>query len=293
MTLKLEGAEFAITLDAQRRIIRDATVVIDGTRITHIGKQSELHNIPAERTIDASGCVLLPAFVNGHMHISYAHAVRGIFPDDIAGRIRLREVFRLQSAMSEEEEYWTSLLAIIELVKSGTLTFVDPGSTKYVDACLQAYAESGCCVITGTCVTDQPVDLELPCFSTPEAVDKSRKFIAKYDGHLKGRVRAWAMPFSPDTCSTELLRDSKRVADELGTWMTFHHVGGTTAQLESNGVLGPNVLLAHASGIDDGEVDIIARTGATVVMCPSTTLKEGSGIGRRKLPELLAHGVAV
>jgi cytosine/adenosine deaminase-related metal-dependent hydrolase len=53
------------------------------------------------------------------------------------------------------------------------------------------------------------------------------------------------------------------------------------------------VLLAHASGIDDVEVEVIARTQASVVICPSTALKEGSGLGLRKLPELLARGVNV
>src|SRR5262249_50258448 len=158
-----------------------------------------------ERTIDAAGGVLMPAFVNGHMHISYAHAVRGLFPDDFVGRERLREVFRLQSAMTEEEEYWTSLLAIIELVRSGTVTFVDPGSTKFVDACLQAYADARCRVVTGLCVIDQPSDLELPRFGTAEALSRTEAFIRTYDGRLDGRLRAWAMPFSPGICSDELL----------------------------------------------------------------------------------------
>jgi cytosine/adenosine deaminase-related metal-dependent hydrolase len=47
------------------------------------------------------------------------------------------------------------------------------------------------------------------------------------------------------------------------------------------------------AGIDDIEVDVIARSGASVVICPSTTLKEGSGLGRRKLPELMQRGVNV
>src|SRR4051812_8719990 len=101
---------------------------------------------------------------------SYAHAVRGLFPDDMVGRERLREVFRLQSAMTEEEEYWTSLLAISELVRSGTVAFVDPGSTKFVDACLQAYSDSGCRVVTGACVVDQESDLALPCYATEDAL---------------------------------------------------------------------------------------------------------------------------
>ena len=89
-TLKIEGARFAITVDPGRRIIEDASVVIQGQRITLVGKRAELRDVTAERTIDAAGCVLTPAFVNGHMHISYAHAVRGVFPDDFVGRERLR-----------------------------------------------------------------------------------------------------------------------------------------------------------------------------------------------------------
>src|SRR2546425_12245638 len=109
------------------------------------------------------------------------------------------------------------------------------------------------------------------------------------------------MPFSTETCSAELLSRALRLAEECGTGMTIHHSSGgslldgqqPTEYLERIGALGPNVLLAHAADIDDVEVDHIARSGASVVMCPSTALKEGSGLGRRKLPELLAAGVMV
>ena len=51
-------------------------------------------------TIDASGFVVTPALVNAHIHISYAHAVRGIFPDDLVGLTRLRQVFRNRAAIA-------------------------------------------------------------------------------------------------------------------------------------------------------------------------------------------------
>ncbi|MBV9546629.1 MAG: amidohydrolase family protein [Chloroflexi bacterium] len=293
MTLKIANAAYVITLDAQRRILSDGAVLVEDGRITRVGKTAELKDVPADQIIDATGCVITPAFVNGHMHISYAHAVRGNFPDDFVGRERLREVFRLQSAMTEQEEYATSLLAIVELVKNGTVTFVDPGSTKYVDACLQAYAEAGCRVITGISLIDTPGDLHLPCLPTDQALQRTREFVERFDGKLDGRVRAWTMPFSPDTCSSELISGAKRLADELGTWMTVHHSGGWTASLRDTGALGSNVLLAHAAGIDDGEVELIADAGASVVVCPSTTQKEGGGLGTRKVPELRARGVAV
>lgn len=299
-TLKIEGASFAITVDPDRRVIADATVVVHGKRIAHIGKTTDLRQVAADRTIDASGCVLTPAFVNGHMHISYAHAVRGVFPDDMPGRERLRQVFRLQSAMNEQDEYWTSLLAVIELVRSGTVTFVDPGSTQHLDACLQVYADAGCRVATGMCVTDQPSDLTLPRYPTHEALERTDAFVRAHQGRLDGRLHAWAMPFSTDTCSPELLAGARRIADEHGVRMSLHHAGGApiggrrpTEFLADAGALGSHVLLAHVNGIDDVEVEIITRSGASVVICPSTSLKEGSGLGQRKLPELLARGVAV
>jgi cytosine/adenosine deaminase-related metal-dependent hydrolase len=101
------------------------------------------------------------------------------------------------------------------------------------------------------------------------------------------------MPFSMAMCSAELLSGCRRLADECGTWMTIHHGGGTTQRLADIGALGPNVLLAHAPGISDDEVALISSAGASVVVCPTTVLKEGDGLGDRKLPELLIKGVAV
>ncbi len=82
----------------------------------------------------------------------------------------LANVFALQSAMTEEEEYLTSLLGITELLKYGTTCFLDPGSTKYLDSCMQAYQESGCRIIVGRQVVDKPNPLNLPVYPTAEAV---------------------------------------------------------------------------------------------------------------------------
>jgi len=46
-SLKIAGAAFAITVDAERRILRDATIVVDGQRITHVGKADALKDVPA------------------------------------------------------------------------------------------------------------------------------------------------------------------------------------------------------------------------------------------------------
>jgi 5-methylthioadenosine/S-adenosylhomocysteine deaminase len=185
-SLKVHNASYILTLDPERRIVQDGSLLIENGQITRLGKAAELAEVGAERVLDASGMVVTPAFIQGHLHISYAHAVRGIFPDNVVGQQRLIDVFRLQSEMSEEDEYYTSLLAIIELLKSGTVTFVDPGSTKFVDACLQVYQDSGCRIVTGESLVDEQDPRKLPYFPTDEALARTERFIKTYDRRLDG-----------------------------------------------------------------------------------------------------------
>ena len=305
-SLKIDHARYVLTVDAQRRIIRDGSILVERGRITRVGKADELVDARADRVIDARDFVVTPGFVNGHMHISYAHPVRGIFPDDVGSP--LKHVFALQMAMTEDEEYHTSLLALLELVRNGTVCLVDPGSTKFPDACLQAYQDAGVRVILGEAVTDRDAPFPQPRFTTAEATARTAAFIDRWNGRLEGRLRAWAMPFSAETCSAELLQTLTRVVKERSTGLTLHHGSGAQARkeyqgrgakspteyLEGLGVLGPNVLLAHALGIDDAEIACIARTGTAVTMCPVTAAKGGRGVGAQgRMPELLAQSVRV
>ena len=305
-SLKIDNARYVVTVDRERRIIQDGSILVEDGKISRVGKAASLAITRADRVIDAGHLLVTPGFVNGHMHISYAHAVRGIFPDNLASP--LNHVFKLQMAMTEEEEHATTLLGLVELLKSGTVCFVDPGSTKFPDACLQAYDDAGIRVIIGECVSDQEAPFPLPRYSTSEGVKKTAAFLGKWQGRLDGRIRAWAMPFSPETCSADLLRGVKSVADEHQTLLTLHHGSGPQARkdyqarygktpteyLESLGVLGTNVVLAHSLGVDDSEIECLVRTGTKVAMCPVTAAKGGRGVPEHgRMPELLAKGVKV
>ena len=306
-SLKIHNARFILTVDAGRRIIRDGSLLVRDGRIAEVGKASEMESTPADRVIDASEMVITPGMLNGHAHISYAHATRGIFPDTL-GPDYLPNVFRLQGELDEEAEYCASLLAIVEMLKGGTTCFMDPGSTKFLDACMDAYEQSGCRIIVGTHVTDRPNPVNLPQYETAEAIDIMEKTIRDYDHRLDDRVRAWAMPFDASYSTDELLRGAKRLADEYGTGLTLHQINAQPTverslrehgmrpveYLDSLGILGENVLLSHVIGVDDAEMDVMARTGATTVMCPSQTLKQATGITSiGKLPELLERGISV
>tara|TARA_Y100000815_G_C13302007_1_gene484972 strand:- start:160 stop:1533 length:1374 start_codon:yes stop_codon:yes gene_type:complete len=303
---KIENAAFIITVDADRRIVKNGSLLIEDDRITQVAKSDDLRDTPSDQIIDATDMVITPGFLNGHMHISYAHATRGIFPDDL-GAAYFPYLFSLQSIMTPEEEYYTSLLALTELLKYGTTTLVDPGSTKHLDACIEAYRESGCRIIVGQQVTDKPNPWNLPVYTTDEALKLTADTIGRWDGELSGRVSAWAMPFAREYCSDELLTGLKRIVDEHSTGLTIHHsqtvpaIEGSpelnvssTQNLSDLGVLGPNVTLAHALGISVADVEIIAASGARVIMCPTAAIKGGSGMTNSALlPELLEAGVSV
>ena len=306
-SIKIENAKFLITVDPQRRIIQDGSILIEDQRIVRVGKASELVDVTADEVIDAREMVVTPGFVNGHMHISYAHATRGIFPDDL-GPAYLANVFKLQGAMTEDEEFYTSLLAITELLKYGTTCFVDPGSTKGLDACMQAYEETGCRITVGWQVTDRPNPINLPVYETGEAVSLMERVIRDYDHRLEERVRAWVMPFSPGFSSEELLLAAGRLAEQYDTRMTLHFNNSSsyvqnclqqygmrpTQYLASLGLLGSRLTLAHGLGIDQSEVDCIAQNGSSVVMCPTAAIKGGNGITHDgMLPELLEAGAIV
>jgi cytosine/adenosine deaminase-related metal-dependent hydrolase len=307
-TLKIDGARFILTLDPQRRIVENGSILVEGARIARIDKAERLAGVAADRVVDARDMVVTPGFFSNHMHISYAHAVRGIFPDNLDPTVYLGHVFALQQAMTEEDEHDTSLLAITELLKYGTTSLLDPGSTKFLDACLAAYETAGCRVVVGDQVVDRPNPLRLPVYRTDEAVRRMETAIERYDGRLDGRVRAWAMPFDAAFCSDELVRAAKALADRRGVGLTLHQANRPGAvkmyqeqhgvrpvqYLERLGVLGENVLLAHVVDLDDAEIDAIARTGTKTVMCPSAALKMGSHMTRTaRLPEMVARGICV
>lgn len=307
-TLKIAGARFLVTMDGSRHIIQDGSIVIEGQRIAQVGKTAELRSVAADRVIDAREMVVTPGFINNHMHISYAHAVRGIFPDDLAPGIYLANVFKLQGAMTEEDEYYTSLLGITELLKYGTTCFLDPGSTKFLDACLQAYEQAGCRIVVGAQVVDQPNPINIPVTSTEASIAIMEEVIKTYDHRLDDRVRAWAMPFSADYATKELLLAAKTLADRYQVGLTLHQSNDPPSvnaslerfgkrpieYLEDIGVLGPNVLLAHVIGLDDREIDAMARTQTKAVMAPTAALKMGRGTtSKGKLPEMLQKGVCV
>ena len=300
----LHNASYVITMDGERRIIKDGSILVENDRIAAVDKTINTSQLEINKVINAKDMVVTPGFINGHCHISYAHATRGIFPDDL-GNDYLVNVFRLQDSMSSKEEFLTSLLAITELLSYGTTTILDPGSTKHVDLCMEAYEQTGVRLITGIQITDRENPYRMNVYSHDEALQTTESFITQYNGALEGKLHAWAMPFSPEYVGGPLLKDLKLLSDQLEVGSTLHinNAGrfkpdgskeSPILALEEYGFVGSNVTLAHCVGLSDKEIASLASTGTAVITCPTNVVKNGGGYGKNfPLSGLLEANVRV
>lgn len=306
-SIKIDNADYLFTMDAQRRIIRGGSMLIEGNRIARVGTAADLADANADRVIDARGRVVTPGFVNAHDHL-YPQVMRGLFLDELTSTY-VEESCAVRNVMSEDEEYLGTLASLTEHLKCGTTTILNPSDSQRHDTAFQAYEATGARIIMGRNVTDAPNGIHVEVQPTADALAELKRIIDTYHGRCDGRVSAWVMlAYASSDCSPEFATAAKRLADDYGVGMTFHqsarqrhidmslkaHGLRPVEYLEKLGVVGPNVVLGHAILLDQSEIDILARTQTRVAMCPSTSLRCGYGTARHgKLPEMLAQGVVV
>jgi cytosine/adenosine deaminase-related metal-dependent hydrolase len=113
---------------------------------------------------------------------------------------------------------------------------------------------------------------------------------AAYHGAFDGRLTVHLSPHGPDTVAEEVLRETRARATALGINIHLHVAqhpaevatvaaitGGMTSveYLDEMGLLGPDVLAVHATHTTDADLDVLARTGTNLVVCPARRAREG------------------
>jgi putative selenium metabolism protein SsnA len=125
----LVGNGTVVTRDEERPILRDGCVAIDGNVIVCVGGLAETRaRYDGARFIDARGGVIMPGFVNAHMHY-YSAFSRGLpgkgAPAQNFGEVLERLWWRLDKALSLDDVYYSALVCMIDCIKNGTTTVID------------------------------------------------------------------------------------------------------------------------------------------------------------------------
>jgi len=296
-----------LTIDAKRRILADGSVLIDGADIVQVGPARDVRppRVP-DRVIDARRMVVAPGFVDTHVHLS-EHLNRALLLDDIPVARYLPDwLIPLYSVMTVEDEEDAALLAGIEMIRTGTTTFCEAGTLFEPAAVAGAMERLGMRAILGRWTWDLETGPDRMRQSTREALRANEAMLEQVNAPRRENrlVSAWPLLLGFGTCSEELIRGAKALADRHGVgWGMMHlasHPSRKTrdrlplATLDDWGVLGPNAKLSHMVYLDDADIARLARREVKISHCPTAGLKHTKGLAAHaRVPEMLAGGVCV
>lgn len=274
-------------------------VAIREGRIMDLGPMSALGAARGREVIDVGGGVVLPGLVNGHCHAAMA-LFRGL-ADDLPLLTWLNDhIFPAESRhVNPEMVSWCTRLAAAEMLLSGTTTVAD--GYFCMEEAARAFAEAGMRAVVAQGVIDFPA----PGVPDPAGnIAIAARFIDGWLGR-DPRITPAVFAHSPYTCSAHTLRAAKELARSRGVSL-FIHVAETRGEqelirdplgsspvrhLDALGVLDEGTVCVHCIWVDEADLEILARRGTSIVICPQSHQKLASGTA--PLKAMLARGIAV
>jgi 5-methylthioadenosine/S-adenosylhomocysteine deaminase len=303
-SILIKGAT-VVTLGPDDKVF-EADVVIEDGIISSVGPSGDPRlNRQFDRVIDARGQIVLPGFIQTHIHLCQT-LMRGSADDlPLIDWLR-RRIWPLEAAHKYDSVYASARLGIAELIKGGTTSALTMETVHHTEAAFRAAEESGFRATIGKCMMDTGKDVPNGLREdTASSIIESIKLLERWDGRANGRIRCCFAPRFALSCSSGLLRDvgdlaeSRRIIVHTHASESRDEIDAVEAQtgrrnieyLAETGLLRGRSVLAHCVWIDEGEINILSESGAHVAHCPSSNLKLGSGIA--PVPELLRRGISV
>lgn len=290
-----------VTMNSTREVIH-GDIYIEDSLIKSIGTDL---NFSTDKVIDATGQLVIPGLIQPHIHLCQT-LFRGQ-ADDLELLDWLKQkIWPLEGAHDAESIYYSALLGIGELVKSGTTAIVDMATVHHTEANFQAIYDSGIRAMSGKCMMDFGPDVPDSLLDTTgNALDESVHLLEKWHGKDAGRIHYALAPRFAVSCTSELLAKTVEIARQYGVSIHTHasenrgeieYVEALSGlrnihYLKKLGLTGSNLILAHCIHLDSEEIAVLAGSKTNIVHCPSSNLKLGSGIA--KIPELLGLNAQV
>jgi len=286
-------------MDAKRSIQDDAAIAIKGDTIVAIGRREQIAaHYQSAQTLDATGKLILPGFINGHTHVPMT-LFRGLHDDVTLNDWLYKYIFPAEAKnVNEDFVRWGTRLAAAEQIRSGVTTFAD--MYYFEDAVAEETKAAGMRGVLGETWIDFPAPDNK---SEAEMLAYTEKFLRKWQGDPL--IHAAPAPHSIYTCSQKTLQDSAALARKYKAPILIHVAemkkewddsrtknGMSPVQyLDKLGVLGPEVVAAHCIFVDEADRKTLAARGVGCVHNPSSNMMIASGVS--PVPEMLAAGVAV
>ena len=139
--LLVRNIDWLITVDAGRRIIRDAGIAVKAGKFAAIGKSAEIERAwHAGRIVDGGGAVVTPGLIDNHLHSSFQLA-RGLADEANAQSFLFEHMYPYEVGMHEEDVYVSVSLAAIEMLRHGVTCYIEPGN-YHPDTTVRSWARA-------------------------------------------------------------------------------------------------------------------------------------------------------
>src|SRR3984893_13049614 len=295
----LVAAGTVVKMNAERRIIEDGAVGINGDTIVAVGSRTSIEaKYTATQTINAGGKLVLPGFINGHTHVPMT-LLRGL-RDDVTLDEWLRKFIFPAEAKNVTEEFvrWGTRLAAAEQIRGGVTTFAD--MYYFEDAIAEETKAAGMRGVLGETILDFPAPDNK---SNAAMLEYTEKFLKRWQGDAL--IRAAVAPHSIYTCSQKTLQDASALARKYHAPILIHVAemkkerddsraqnGMSPVQyLDKIGLLGPDVVSAHCIFVDEADRKTLAQKQVGCVHNPSSNMMIASGVS--PVAEMRAAGIPV
>lgn len=272
---------------------QDAGIVVGDGQIVARGPWPVVRaDYPDEDVIDLRDGLLLPGFVDTHVHFPQVRVIGGLGLPllDWLDRYALPEEARLADAAKAGEAAREFLAGLVSAGTTSALVF----GAHFHDAvdvfCAQA-ADSGLRIAVGLVVSDRLLRPELltdPDRAYAESMDLARRW------HGRGRLRYAVTPRFALSAGDELMDSCAEVLRDVPGALFTSHVNENPAEIEEvarltgatsyvdaydrHDLLGPHSVLAHNVHPTDGELAVLAARGGAVAHCPTSNAALGSGL---------------
>ena len=289
-----------VTMDQQNTIVRGDVLITDG-RIAEIAGSGQT----AETVVDADGCAVIPGFVQTHIHLCQT-IFRGA-ADDLALIDWLKQrVWPMEAAHTAASITASARLGIAELIKGGTTCALTMETVNHTAEVFKVVEESGFRATVGKCMMDKGDEVPHALQEqTERSIDESIALLEEWHGKADGRIRYCFAPRFAISCTRELLEKVGELARVRGVMIHTHASENrkecelvqeesglrNITYLDSLGLTGRHVALAHCVHLSVDEIETLKATGTHVVHCPSSNLKLGSGFA--PIAKLLEEGISV
>ena len=268
-------------------------IMVDGKNIAAIGDVPDTFR--PGKVIDGKDHLAVPGFVNAHTHTSMT--LLRSYADDMALMDWLNDmVWPVEAKMNSDDIYWGAMLAMVEMVRSGTTTFADMYG-PYMDRVAEAAMDAGIRGVLSRGIIGVAPDGD-------KKLQENVELYKDFHGSADGRITVMFGPHAPYTCPPEFLQKVAKTAQSMGAGIHIH-MHETKTEVEDSlkqygkrpfawvaetGLFdGGFTLAAHCVHLDDNDIAIMKKYKISAAHNPGSNMKLASGVS--PVPRLLSEGI--